>query len=219
MTSTAVPHTTAARSAALTHYRLLDNSPERALDRVTALAVKIFEVPMAFISFLGEGTLFFRSCFGVDLYEQPSEGSFCSYTVQGDVVMVVPDARGDLRFAYHPFVVGEPHLRFYAGAPLRTPEGVTIGSLCLLDSKPHPVFSDAQRGLLGELAEMVMEALEHRRLTATVVRERAFLEAVLDNVTEGIVACNADGELTLFNQSYPHLSRPARVFTRAWALG
>ncbi len=200
MTST-VQHTAeAARSAALTDYRLLDDSPERALDRITALAVKIFDVPMAFISFSGEGTLFFRSCFGVDLREQPSEGSFCSYTFQGDEVMVVPDARTDLRFVRHPLVTGEPYLRFYAGAPLNTPEGVALGSLCLLDSKPHPVFSDAQRELLSELVEMVMEALEHRRLSAAVVRERAFLEAVLDNVAEGVVACNAEGELT-FNQA------------------
>ncbi len=150
---------------------------------------------MAFISFLGRDTQFFKSCFGLDVREMPSEGSFCSYAAKGDEIMVVPDARSDPRFAHHPFVTGEPYVRFYAGAPLHTSAGVTLGTLCLLDDEPHPVFGDEQRELLGDLAHG-----RRRRSSAAVVRERAFLEAVLGNMAEGVVACNAEGDPT-FNQA------------------
>ena len=211
MTSTARPTAEAAhvapetpqdnpRQTPLKDYRI-GSSPERTFDRITALASKILGVPMAFISFLERDTQFFKSCFGLDLKEMPSEGSFCSYAAKGDEIMVVPDARSDRRFAHHPLVTGEPYVRFYAGAPLSTPTGVTLGTLCLLDHEPHPVFGNEQRDLLSDLADVVMAALERRRLSAAVVRERAFLEAVLDNVADGVVACNAEGELTLFNQA------------------
>lgn len=150
------------RQAALKDYRI-GTSPERTFGRITALASKVLDVPMAFISFLGRDTQFFKSCFGLDVREMPSEGSFCSYAAKGDEIMVVPDARSDPRFAHHPFVTGEPYVRFYAGAPLHTSAGVTLGTLCLLDDEPHPVFGDEQRELLGDLAEVVMAALERRR--------------------------------------------------------
>ncbi len=89
--------------------------------------------------------------------------------------MVAPDATRDPRFADNPLVTEEPHIRFYAGAPLTTPEGAKLGTLCIIDTVPHPVFSSEQQRLLSELAAMVMEVLEHRCLTKVVEQERAFL--------------------------------------------
>lgn len=191
----------AQRQAVLARYGVLDTSPEQAFDRLTALAARLFEVPMALVSLVDRSRLFFKSCFGLDLRQSDRKGSFCNHTVLSGQVTVVPDTTRDLRFAAGAFAAYNPPIRFYAGAPLTTPEGVTLGTLCILDTAPHPIFSSEQRALLAEMAAMVVEVLEHRRLTRAVERERAFLQAVLDHATDAIVACNAEGELTLFNRA------------------
>lgn len=152
------------------------------------------------VSLAGGDKQFFRSCFGLDIRETGSELSFCAYVVQSDNLMVVPDATLDARFQDNPLVTGYPHVRFYAGAPLRTPDGVNLGTLCVIDTEPRGGLTQGQTQMLFELAGMVMDVLEARRLGRTLSAERAFMRAVLDNVSDGIVACNAAGELTLFNQ-------------------
>jgi diguanylate cyclase len=189
------------RLEALAHYGVLDTPPERAFDRLTALAARLFSVPVALVSLVDSDRQFFKSCFGTDLRQTDRNLSFCSHAILKDEVMVVPDAKRDPRFADNALVTGSPHIRFYAGAPLRTPTGVKLGTLCVIDTAPRPSFGPEQQALLTDLAEVVVEALEHRRLTKATEQERLFLQTVLDNVTDGIVACNAEGELSLFNRA------------------
>lgn len=203
MTDQAQPHPDALRLRleTLSRYGLLNPSPDRAFDRVTALAAKLFAVPTALVSFVGQDRLHFRSCFGLGVSETSAVGSFCSAAIRQTGVLVVPDTQLDARFAAYPLVTGEPYLRFYAGAPLTTCDGVALGTLCILDTKPHLNFDTSLQQTLADLAAMVAETLETRRLSETLSRDRAFLQAVLENVADGIVACNAAGELTLFNET------------------
>ncbi len=198
---TPLPPTESARLAALARYDVLGTTPEAAFDRITNLTSLTFGAPIAFVSLIGKDKQYFKSCFGLTLRETDRKYALCTQTILGNSVVVVHDARNDPHLAAHPFVVGAPHIRFYAGAPLRSVDGVNLGTLCVLDTKPRFDFTPAQEGLLAELAALVDDLLENRRLTRVVSEERAFLQAVLENVTDSIIACNAEGELTTFNEA------------------
>lgn len=207
------------RVNALVRYGILDTLPEHAFDRLTFLASKLFSAPIALVSLVDRDRVFLKSCYGLSTRQVKRQHAFSSYTILGNEVMVVPDASLDPRFAEAPLVAGRAHLRFYAGAPLETPLGTTIGALCVLDKVPRESFDDDQQRLLAELADMVVEALEHHRLAKEREHERAFLQTVLDNVTDGIVACDAEGRLTLFNQAARELHGLSEqtVAAEAWA--
>jgi len=154
------------RLAALAHYDVLDTPSEEAFDRVTRLAAKIFNVPMAIVSLIDGHRQWFKSRRGLHLQETPKGDAFCNVTVREGAPLVIPDASADPRFAKNPLVLGEPHIRFYAGAPLRTPEGHVIGTLCVLDREGRS-FDAEQVAILVDLAQIVMEGLELRLLANT----------------------------------------------------
>ena len=184
-----------------TPYRLPDTTPEAAFDRITALASLAFAAPIAVVHLVGDGTLSLQSCFGLELPaggERP-EAPLCAHIADSGETLVVPDTERDPRFAEHPLVTGRP-VRFYAGAPLRSPEGVILGTLCVLDPEPRDNLTQGQVQTLLELAALAAEVLETRRLTKTLAEERAFMQAVLEHISDGVVACNAAGELTVFNE-------------------
>jgi diguanylate cyclase (GGDEF)-like protein len=108
----------------------------------------------------------FKSRQGADLEETPREHAFCSHAILGDKVMVVDDATKDLRFADNPLVTGETGIRFYAGAPLRTSDGYTIGTLCVIDQLPRKM-DERERGILADLAALVVHEMELRRWNGT----------------------------------------------------
>ncbi len=180
---------------------LPDITPEAAFDRITTLASLTFNTPIALVSLIREDRLLFKSCFGLEMSDAALEGSFCSYVAQSDSVLVVPDARADPRFQDNPMVTGYPRICFYAGAPLKTPEGECLGTLCVIDSEPRGDFNQGQTQMLFELAGMATELLEARRVIRTLAEERAFTLTVLENISDAVVACNADGQLTIFNEA------------------
>lgn len=147
------------RLEALRALNLLDTPASETFDRTTRLAARLFGTPMAAVSLIDERRQWFKSRVGLVIAEVPREHAFCQHTIAAPDVMVVPDATCDTRFDANPLVQGEPHIRFYAGAPLVTRDGHAIGALCVLDDKPR-LMADADRQTLAELAALVMAQIE-----------------------------------------------------------
>lgn len=172
------------RLVALQRYAILDTPPERAFDDLTMLASHIMGVPIALVSLVDETRQWFKSHHGLDATETPREFAFCAHVVADDgAPLVVPDAHADARFADNPLVTGEPRVRFYAGAPLTTPDGFTLGTLCAIDHEPKKA-SHAQLEMLGALARQVMSQLELRvrlrEMSARRTESQSFFDLSLD---------------------------------------
>jgi len=172
----------AERVQALNYYEVLDSEPEPAFERVTKLASEFFDVPVSSISFPIDDRLWFKSIVGLDVNECPRAAGICSHVIESDTPLVLRNAADDERFHDHPMVAGEPHVRFYAGAPLITPNGQRIGSLCVADIEPRPGFTDAEADRLQELALLVVDELELRLARKNAQRaneaKSAFLAAM-----------------------------------------
>jgi len=152
----------AVRLQALRDYRILDTPPEPNFDRIVRLAATIFRLPICTLSLADSSRHWFKALYGVAATEVPRRMSFCDEALQRADGVVVPDTLADERFAAAPMVAHPPHIRFYAGVPLVTPAGYRIGSLCVLDTRPHDDFSPEQMAILGNLAETAVELLEAR---------------------------------------------------------
>ncbi|VVD60161.1 putative diguanylate cyclase AdrA [Pandoraea pneumonica] len=153
----------AARLAALRRYDILDTSPEPAFDRIVRIASYIVGAPISLVSLIDETRQWFKAKQGIDATQTPRSMAFCAHAILGDDVLVVPDAHADRRFADNPLVTGDPHIRFYAGAPLRTPEGHRLGTLCVIDRRPRTLDPE-MRALLADLSALVVDELELRRV-------------------------------------------------------
>lgn len=151
------------RLDALHALEILDTEPEPAFDRITRVVRNIFDAPMATISFVDRDRQWFKSRAGVADAETPRSVSFCTHTILQKEVMVVEDAHGDPRFSASPLVCGNPNVRFYAGAPLRTRDGQNLGALCVMDTVARPNLTKVQRAILADLAEIVVEECDSRR--------------------------------------------------------
>jgi anti-sigma regulatory factor (Ser/Thr protein kinase) len=160
--ATGVPSDEPARLEALKRYRILDTDPERAFDDLTTLASYICGTPIALITLIDENRQWIKSRVGVTIAETARSVAFCNHTIEQRGIMIVPDAREDARFRENPFVRDEPHIVFYAGAPLVTPDGYALGSLCVLDTVAR-TLSDAQLSALDGLRRQAQSQLELRR--------------------------------------------------------
>ncbi|WP_309678126.1 GAF domain-containing protein [Polaromonas sp.] len=150
-----------ARLAELRKHLILDSSSERAYDDITRLLASSLEVPIAIVNLLDEKRDWFKSCVGLPNQESPAETSFCeAFFNSSDDVIVAEDTASDPRFASHPFVVGEPFIRFYAAARLAI-DGHTVGTLCAYDVQPRKV-SAAQIAQMQTLAAAVIELIGQR---------------------------------------------------------
>ncbi|WP_348789831.1 SpoIIE family protein phosphatase [Leifsonia sp. NPDC080035] len=145
------------RQEALSALGILDTAPEDRFDRVTRLAQRMFGVPMVSITLIDGDRQWRKSHRGLTT-EAPRESAFCDVTMRQDSALVIADARSDERFQDNPFVVGDPHLRFYAGEPLHAAGGEAVGTLCVLDTEPHE-FSDEEAVMLRDLADWVQAEL------------------------------------------------------------
>jgi GAF domain-containing protein len=159
-----VPANEKARLAALQHYRILDTAPERSFDAITELASFICEAPIAFVSLVDRERQWFKSKIGLEATETHRDSSFCAHVVFKGALMVVEDATKDARFTDNPLVTDDPHIRFYAGAPLITPDGHGLGSLCVVDRAPRKLSSE-RASALEKLAALVVAQLELRRVS------------------------------------------------------
>lgn len=142
---------------------ILDTAPEERFDRFTRVVKRLFNAKHAFISIVDTDRQWFKSMNGLNVSETPREISFCTHAIREDRVMVVNDATLDPRFSENPFVTGEPHLRFYAGCPLREANGYRVGTLCITDTQPRE-FSEEDRGLLSDVASMAEQELASMQL-------------------------------------------------------
>jgi GAF domain-containing protein len=152
-----------ARLAEVQNYKVLDTAYEESFDRIARLASAILQCPIALVSLVDSKRQWFKANQGLKVRETPREGSFCTHAIVSDSLFVVEDATQDERFSLNPLVVGEPRIRFYAGAPLVTPRGFKIGTLCVIDDNVHQMLP-GHGAILTDLAAIVMESLELRRL-------------------------------------------------------
>jgi PAS domain S-box-containing protein len=185
------------RLAALADYAVADIWSDPALDRLTELAARILRAPIAMLAFMDNDLQWIRSSVGSelrDVHVLPRNSTFCDHmlaqTVPGP--MVILDTHTEDSFREHPYVVGEPHLRFYAGVPIITTTGVAIGSLCAIDTKPHAVVSPDDVASLEGLAQVAISLLETRRLAyegAKASRRALLLDSMLAVVAQA-TGCN-----------------------------
>ena len=151
----AKPQDETARLEVLNSLNLLDSAPEERFDRLTRLAKRLFNVPVAKVTLVASDAVFTMSCAGAEAGTSVArEVSFCTHAILSDDILVVPDALQDVRFRDNPFVIGEPHVRFYAGCPLTVPNGCKLGTLCLIDTEPR-TLNEEDIKLLRDLAAMV----------------------------------------------------------------
>nr|WP_318381689.1 sensor domain-containing diguanylate cyclase [uncultured Enterobacter sp.] len=149
-----IPANEPQRLASLHESGLLDTGAHERFDRLTRLAQRMFNVPIALVSLVDEQTLHFKSCNGITPGTVDRKISFCGHVILSQDPLIIADAVNDSRFSDNPLVTGEPHVRFYAGYPLRLPDGANVGSFCLIDRKPRD-FSRSEVEVLKDFAAIV----------------------------------------------------------------
>jgi GAF domain-containing protein len=146
------------RLRALRELLILDTPPEKRFDRIVEFAASEFDVPIALISLIDRDRQWFKARVGLDVCETSREISFCGHAILQPDLFEVLDATRDARFADNPLVVGAPFIRFYIGAPLQLPNGLTVGTLCLIDTRPRE-FDAMDHAILGTLRDLVAAEL------------------------------------------------------------
>jgi GAF domain-containing protein len=163
------------RLKALADYHIMDSAPEQAFDDLVVLASQICGCPIATVTLVDETRQWFKARIGVESTETPREQSFCAHALlEPENLMVVPDATRDKRFYDNPLVTKDPNIRFYAGAPLLTPAGMPLGTICVIDRKPREFLVEQRKALLA-LGRQTSHMLELRRISRELAR-------ALDNV-------------------------------------
>jgi PAS domain S-box-containing protein len=176
---------------------ILDTEREPSFDRLVQLATRQFQVPTALISLIDEEREWFKASCGFGRTELDRDLAFCTYTILDEEVMVVPDAHLDPRFRDNPLVTGEPYIRFYAGAPIHSAEGYKIGTICLVDSEPHPDFTEREKALLADLAAITSDQIQLRYAATDVLTEVETRMKVQDDLA------SAENWLSLFLRYSP----------------
>lgn len=182
------------RVAALRAYDILDTPREDEFDEVVRVVSAICGTPISVINLIDSERQWFKAEVGLGVRETPLPASICAHAILQPDLFIVPDTLEDKRFSDNPLVTGDPRLRFYAGALLETPEGLPLGTICVLDYKPREL-DDNQKALLRLTARQIMKMLELRRLNATerTARERA--ETLAEATTARLVHANSESEL------------------------
>jgi diguanylate cyclase (GGDEF)-like protein len=157
-----VPDNEADRLRDLLSYEVLDTPAEESFDRITRLASSIIGTPIALVSLIDDQRQWFKSKVGLDAVQTPRDIAFCAHAIADDEVMIVPDTQDDERFASNPLVTADPNIRFYAGAPLKSPAGHNLGTLCIIDRVPRSLNKEQEQSL-ADLASLVVRELELRK--------------------------------------------------------
>lgn len=198
------------RLAQLQALQLLDSPPEEVFDRITRLAARVLDVPIALLVLVDRDRLWFKSRVGIDIEEMPRDYSFCSYAIQQQEPLVVADATADPRFEVNPLVHGASHIRFYAGAPLYSSGGFALGTLCMLDRTPR-VLDETEAMMLRDLAALAQREIQQREATLLAAREsvrsslarqdsEARFQATFEHAAVGIAIVGVDGQWSRVNR-------------------
>ena len=207
MSTLPIPANEPERLAALQALHILDTPPEERFDRITRLARQLFDVPISLISLIDADRQWFKSHAGLETTQTAREASFCGFAIAADERLVIPDATLDPRFANNPLVTGEPHIRFYAGQPLRSPAGYNLGTLCILDRRPRQI-SAAELAALTDLAAMVENELFSAQLNQALAYQRdseARGHAIMDAMLDGLITADEHGLIQSFNSAAERL--------------
>ncbi len=208
-------HDDDARLAALRRLDVLDSAVEEPFEKIVTLVRTVLGVPMATVTLVDRDRQWFKARRGIDVAETPRSISLCTHTIQQREALIIEDTHGDPRFADNPLVTGAPHIRAYAGIPLRTPDGYNVGSLCAMDTKAR-AFTPADIAILTNCAHIVSDELELRMvaqvdfLTGALTR-RAFVEQAEREIARAaryhrpstIVMLDVD-HFKLVNDTYGH---------------
>jgi two-component system sensor histidine kinase/response regulator len=193
------------RLETLRRYNILDTPPDRALDELTFLASQICETPIALISLIDENRQWFKSKVGLDAMFSARRQSFCAHALnQQNALLVVPDAAKDDRFSSNPMVMGEPGIRFYAGAPLVAPNNATLGTLCVIDRAPRELVP-AQEKSLQALARQVVSHLESQYHLGVLKHSEKTLKSAFDRAAIGMALVSLEGRWLKVNDALSEL--------------
>ncbi len=202
-----IPANEKQRLEILKQYNILDTLPEKQFDDLTKLASIICETPITLISLIDKDRQWFKSKIGLDVAETEREASFCQYAIMDDQIFEVENSLLDERFVNNPLVTGDPNIRFYAGAPLKTKDGFNIGTLCAIDTKPKKL-TDSQKLALQILANEVVANLELRKERNIIESEKRMaidsnqlLNAFLENSPSIITIKDIHGSYLYANSS------------------
>ncbi len=159
-----IPKNEEKRIEALKSYTILDTLPEENYDNITKIAAEICNTPIALVSLVDPTRQWFKSTHGLDATETPRDYAFCAHSIlEPDELFIIPNATKDIRFKNNPLTVNDPHVVFYAGAPLKTKDGHALGTLCVIDNEPRLSLTQGQKDSLKALSEQVMSLLELRK--------------------------------------------------------
>jgi len=212
-----IPSNESRRQGSLDKLCVIDTPPEERYERIVRLARRALHVPIAIVSLIDHQRQWFKAIAGLEVQETPRSISFCGHAIHNEETFVVEDATLDPRFADNPLVVGAPHIRYYAGRPLRAADGAIVGTLCVIDVMPRHTSSD-ELVLLDDLAVMTERELNAAQASvqAEALRtERARLRAIIDSALDGLISVDNRGHIVEFNPS------AERIFgyTRAEVVG
>lgn len=199
------------RIDALYKLEILDTQTEERFDRITRMAQIIFDVPIALISLVDVNRQWFKSCSGLSIRETPRNISFCSYAIMDQEVFVIEDALKDDRFAKNPLVTGTPHIRFYAGRPIKSPDNQNVGTLCIIDNFPRKmslpdrkILSDlskwAEMELIAYTKQKELESL-NKRLEIENKRKEEFFAMMNHEIKNPLLPIMMNCELLLGKES------------------
>ncbi|MEJ6980616.1 PAS domain S-box protein [Pedobacter sp. P351] len=191
------------RLDALKKYQILDTESEHQYDSIMRLASHICKTPVALISFIDDKRQWMKSIMGIDVKEAPLDIAICKTTIQNDFLLEVPDTQKDQRFANYPHVAGPDGVRFYAGHPLTTTDGINIGTICVLDYQPR-ALEQYQKDALKILANEVMahlELAEKNRELEKLLQQATSFQNLFNNSTEIHCIINSDGVIEFINDS------------------
>lgn len=207
-----------ARLRALDELCILDSSEDPAFDDLVHVAAALCDVPIALVSLVDATRQWFKARCGLDVAQTPRNISFCTHAIEGDKPFIVPDATLDARFSENPLVVGEPHIRFYAGMPLVSAEGHRYGTLCVIDTRPRTLAARQLEALVC-LSRHVLALIERHRRAQQSLRNEVMLARAFEAMPDAVLTCGPDGQISDCNRVARtwHGQDPRAMSPEAWA--